>query len=68
MNHKSEAIKASLKATRAKRKTQICRVYEVKIDSSHLNQATKDHLNRLLLEAKWFYNHILSKHKIFGME
>lgn len=68
MNHKSEAIKASLKATRAKRKTQICRVYKVKIDSSHLNQATKDHLNRLFLEAKWFYNHILSKHKIFGMD
>lgn len=68
MNHKNEAIKASLEATRAKRKTQICRVYEVKIDSSHLNQATRDHLNRLFLEAKWFYNHILSQHKIFGMD
>ena len=67
MTTKSEAIKASVKATRAKRKTQMCRVYEVKIDSSHLNQATRDHMNRLFLEAKWFYNHILSQHKIFGM-
>ncbi|MDO9517510.1 MAG: hypothetical protein Q7J10_05595 [Methanosarcinaceae archaeon] len=67
MSDKSEAIKATLAATRAKRKTQMCRVYEVKIDVSHLNNATKEHLNRLFVEAKWFYNYILSQHKIFGM-
>lgn len=67
MSDKSEAIKATLAATKAKRKTQMCRVYEVKIDTSHLNNATQEHLNRLFLEAKWFYNHILSQHKIFGM-
>uniref|UniRef100_A0A6H1ZK27 Putative transposase n=1 Tax=viral metagenome TaxID=1070528 RepID=A0A6H1ZK27_9ZZZZ len=65
---KNETIKATLKATKAKRKTQTCRVYEIKIDKSHLNQATQEHLNRLFLEAKWFYNHILSQHKIFGMD
>jgi putative transposase len=65
---KAEAIKASLKATKTKRKTQTCRVYETKIDLSHLNNATQEHLNRLFLEAKWFYNHILSQHKIFGMD
>jgi len=67
MSSKSETIKASLAATKAKRKTQICKVYEVKIDISHLNNATQEHLNRLFLEAKWFYNYILSQHKIFGM-
>jgi len=65
---KNETIKATLKATKAKRKTQTCRVYEVKIDKSHLNHATQEHLNRLFLEAKWFYNYILSQHKIFGMD
>ena len=65
---KNETIKATLKATKAKRKTQTCRVYEIKIDKSHLNNATQEHLNRLFLEAKWFYNHILSQHKIFGMD
>lgn len=68
MSSKSEAIKATLKLTRAKRKTQMCRVYETKIDLSHLSIATQEHLNRLFLEAKWFYNHILSQHKIFGMD
>ena len=68
MSSKSEAIKATLKATRAKRKIQMCRVYEVKIDTSHLNNATQEHLNRLFIEAKWFYNYILSKKRIFGMD
>jgi putative transposase len=68
MSSKSEAIKASLKATKAKRKTQMCRVYETKIDSSHLNHATQDHLNRLFLEGKWLRNYVLSQKRIFGMD
>jgi putative transposase len=65
---KNDAIKASLKATKAKRKTQMCKVYVTKIDQSHLNHATQEYLYRLFLEAKWFYNHILSQHSIFGMD
>lgn len=68
MTTKNETIKTTLKATKEKRKTQTCRVYEIKIDKSHLNQVTQEHLNRLFLEAKWFYNYILSQHKIFGMD
>jgi hypothetical protein len=40
-NNKNETIKATLKATKAKRKPQTCRVYELKIDQSHLNIDTK---------------------------
>lgn len=65
---KNETIKATLKATKAKRKTQTCIVYKVKIDKSHLNHVTKVHLNRLFLEAKWLYNHILSQDNIFEMD
>ena len=68
MSSKSEAIKATLKATKEKRKTQTCRVYEIKIDLSHLNHATQEHLNRLFLEAKWLYNHVLSQHNIFEID
>ncbi|HZD36305.1 MAG TPA: transposase [Nitrososphaeraceae archaeon] len=57
---KKSAIKASLKATREKRKHQSCKVYTVKFDISHLNNTTIAHLNRLFLEAKWYYNNILS--------
>ena len=68
MTTKNEAIKASLKATKAKRKTQMCRVYETKIDLSHLNHATQEHLNRLFLEGKWLRNYVLSQKKIFGID
>ena len=36
---KNERIREKGKETRQKRKGQICRVYRVKIDFSHLNEA-----------------------------
>ena len=46
--------------TKQKRKTQICRVYRVKIDISHLNRAQRNHLKMLFVEAKWLYNDALT--------
>lgn len=60
------AIKALRAITKAKRKTQFCRVYEVKVDSSHLNNETQEHLNRLFIEAKWFYNNLLKD--VYGIK
>jgi len=65
--NKSEQISATLKATREKRKAQICKVFEVKVDKSHLSKTTKDSLNRIFLEAKWLYNFALSQSDIFSM-
>ena len=45
--------------TRQKRKSQICRVYRVKIDVSHLSAEHKEHLKMLFVEAKWLYNDAL---------
>lgn len=47
--------------TRNKRKSQICKIYEVKIDRSHLSKITLNHLYSLFREAKWFYNSCLNK-------
>jgi putative transposase len=58
---KNEAIRASLKATREKRKSQTCKAYHVKLDSSHLSRATREHLVLLFLEAKWLYNYLISQ-------
>jgi len=60
---KNKKIKAALKKTRAKRKNQVCRSYELKIDSSHVNAETQRHLVRLFLEAKWFYNNLIAQGK-----
>jgi putative transposase len=65
---KNETIKATLKATKGKRKNQTCRVYELKIDESHLNSESEHHLKLLFLEAKWMYNHILSQDNVFELD
>ncbi|MFQ5981306.1 MAG: hypothetical protein ACE5OZ_24460, partial [Candidatus Heimdallarchaeota archaeon] len=57
---KKHAIKATLAATKARRKTQVCRVYELKVNRAKLNTTSRGHLARLFLEAKWFYNWVLS--------
>lgn len=46
--------------TRAKRKSQTCKVYEIKIDRSHLSQKANKLLSNLFKEAKWFYNFCIS--------
>ena len=65
---KSEAIKATLAATKERRKHQTCRVFRAKIDKSHLNKETIQHLKMLFLEAKWLYNHILAQSDIFSLD
>lgn len=52
------------KSTIKKHKTQDCKVYECKIDRSHLSKSSKNHLSILFKEAKWFYNYCLSHDSI----
>ncbi len=65
MSLKNDAIRGSLKKTKERRRTQTCKQYELKIDTSHLSDKTHKHLDRLFLEAKWFYNHVLANGNIF---
>ncbi|MBQ9574500.1 MAG: hypothetical protein IJR27_04385, partial [Synergistaceae bacterium] len=53
---KNNRIREQGRKTREKRKSQICRVYRVKIDFSHLNEEQRVHLKMLFVEAKWMYN------------
>ena len=53
-------------ATSEKRKSQTCHVYTLKIQENKLNTAQKEYLNRIFLEAKWFYNFILSSDDIYS--
>ena len=57
---KNNRIRKQVKLTREKRKGQMCRVYRVKIDISHLNEAQRVHLKMLFVEAKWLYNDALT--------
>ena len=57
---KNNRIREQGRQTREKRKGQICRVYRVKIDISHLNEAQRVHLKMLFVEAKWLCNDALT--------
>jgi len=65
---KNEKVKLALQKTREKRKFQVCKVYEVKVDKSLLSKEKLEYLNRLFLEAKWWYNHILSQENVFKID
>jgi len=65
---KKEQISASIKATREKRKSQDCKVFEVKVDMSHLSKTTCEQIKRVFLEAKWLYNYTLAQENVFDAD
>ena len=46
--------------TKERHSTMICKSYLVKIDKSHLGRRTLEDFKRLFLEAKWFFNYVIS--------
>lgn len=46
--------------TEARRKLQVCKVFETKVDKSRLWNSTIEQIERAFLEAKWLYNHLLA--------
>jgi transposase len=56
--NKNELIKASLKKTKERRKIQSPKVYQLKLQN--LSEADIELLDKLFLEAKWFYNYIIA--------
>lgn len=65
MNYaKKSKIKKTLQETKTRRSSMTCKVIECKIDKSTLSKSTLEHLNKLFLESKWFYNSILSSENI----
>ena len=56
---KNENIKNSIKETRQRRQNMDCKVFELKIDYSHLSQAKKEYFKRIFIEKKWLRNYLL---------
>lgn len=57
---RNRAISAALSSTRNRRKSQICKTYKIKVDTSALTAQQWEQLTRMFLEAKWLYNDILN--------
>ena len=58
MKTRAEKIKQAIKETREKRKKQVCKVYQLKLQN--LTDKDIERFNRLFLEAKWFYNYVIA--------
>lgn len=56
---KNAKIRESFLATKARRKDQVCRVFQLKIDRSSLHSTTIETLNGIFREAKWAYNYLV---------
>ena len=56
---KKTKIKSSLFETRQKRKSQVCRVFKVKIQQNRLSKKQKEELKMIFVEAKWVRNYIV---------
>ena len=57
---KNASIKEAMKVTHERRRSQVCRVYTLKIQYNALSTRQKEDLRMLFLEAKWLYNDILN--------
>ena len=57
---KKSKIRESKRLTSLRRQDQVVKVFECKIVEKKLNSRQREELERLFLEGKWFYNHILS--------
>ena len=57
---KNNKIKQSLKNTRDRRKNQEAKTYECKIVKNKLTPSQLETLDKMFLEAKWYYNSIIN--------
>jgi hypothetical protein len=53
LKERNEKIKRKIQETRERRKNQVCKVYQLKLQN--LSGKDIEQFNRLFLEAKWFY-------------
>lgn len=54
-------VREKREATKAKRGSQLAKVYSLKINTSWCSKSQLNHLKMLFVEAKWIYNFVLEK-------
>ena len=60
---KKSKIRETKRLTSLRRQNQVVKVFECKIVEKRLNSKQREDLERLFLEGKWFYNHVLNMKK-----
>lgn len=62
---RNKRISITRQSTLQRHKAMRCKTYALKIDKSHLSDATVETFTRLFLEAKWLYNHLVASDDVF---
>lgn len=62
---KNEQIKQTLLETRERRKNQILKVYELKVNCHHTSKEAFEKLNFMFVQAKWIQNDVIASDDIF---
>ena len=65
---KNEKIKRSILETHEKRKSQILKVFELKVDCHHTSKETFKKLADVFKQAKWVINDMIASENIFTCE
>lgn len=65
---KNASIKKSLAETKIRRQGQDVKVFEIKIDASHLSKEKERKLELAFVQAKWIYNYCLDSEDMFSLE
>ncbi len=62
---KNEQIKQTLLETRERRKNQILKVYELKVNCHHTSKEAFEKLNFMFVQAKWIQNDVIASDDVF---
>ena len=65
---KNARIADTQRATYEKRKSQVCRVFQMKIQSNKLTVNQREELKMLFVEGKWCHNAILASPSVSGYD
>lgn len=57
---KKRAIRETRLKTKSRRASQVIRTFECKLKTSKLNARQREELEKIFVEAKWFYNYVLN--------
>ena len=63
---KNARIADTQRATYEKRKSQVCRVFQIKIQSNKLTVNQREELKRLFVDGKWCHKAIMASPSVSG--
>ena len=64
---KNIKIAETQRATYEKRRKQVCRVFQIKIQDNKLSRYQREQLKMLFVEGKWCYNAIVASPSVASM-